>query len=349
MREFAFAVPGRLTIPTGGYAYDRRIVAELATLGWHADVLDIGEGFPRPTVEERATACARLAAVPAGHPIVVDGLALGVLPGEARALRREHPLVALVHHPLALETGVAADEAEALRLSERAALACADRVVVTSPSTACLLAAAYGVAPMKVTVVRPGTDRVPVRPRPPADRVALLAVGAVVPRKGYDVLVAALAELSDLPWDLVIVGDRTRSRETVRRLDEDIDKRGLAGRIVFAGIADSDGLRALYASADLFVLPSRFEGYGMAIADAIAHGVPVVATTAGAIPDTVPPGSGVLVRPDDAQALAAALRRLIGDPIERERLAAGARAAASTLPTWRDSAALFAGVLDSIA
>jgi glycosyltransferase involved in cell wall biosynthesis len=179
--------------------------------------------------------------------------------------------------------------------------------------------------------------------------VNLLAVGSVVPRKGYDILVAALAEVSDLPWRLTIAGDRERSAGTAQTLDAEIVRLGLAGRIAFAGAVAPQRLLQLYAAADLFVLPSRFEGYGMAYAEAIAHGVPVVGTQAGAIPDTVPAGAGVLVPADDVDALAAVLRRLIENPLERERLAAGARAAAAIFPTWQESAALFAGVLEQLA
>ncbi|MGZ5844855.1 MAG: glycosyltransferase, partial [Xanthobacteraceae bacterium] len=103
---------------------------------------------------------------------------------------------------------------------------------------------------------------------------------------------------------------------------------------------------SLYASADLFVLPSRFEGYGMAYAEAIAHGVPVIGTNAGAIPETVPVDAGVLVPPDDVDILAATLQRLMDNPAERERLAAGARATA--FPSWRGQAALFARALENL-
>ena len=168
-------------------------------------------------------------------------------------------------------------------------------------------------------------------------------MGAVVPRKGYDVLIAALAKLKHLSWRLVIAGDGERSPETFRRLVADIASLGLTERITLAGTVTAERLASLYASADLFVLPSRFEGYGMAYAEAIAHGVPVVGTNAGAIPETIPSAAGVLLPPDDVEALAATLQRLIEDPSERERLAAGARA--SAFPSWSGQAALFARVL----
>jgi glycosyltransferase involved in cell wall biosynthesis len=350
VKEVVFAVPGDIATATGGYGYDRRIMAELPALGWQPRLLELGDGFPRPSPAVRAAAEAALAALAPAPPAVVDGLAFGVLPEVAATLSSTHRLVALVHHPLALETGLSAGEAEALRASERAALACARRVIATSAPTARLLAADYGVPAVRLAVVRPGTDRMTLpRVRERTGATTLLAVGAVVPRKGYDVLVAALAKLRDLSWRLIIVGDRDRSPETTERLDIEIARRGLAGRIEFAGAVAPERLSAFYAVADLFVLASHFEGYGMAYAEAIAHGVPVVGTTGGAIPDTVPPSAGVLLPPGDADALAATLWRLIESPAERGKLAAGARAAAATLPSWPQSAKLFAQALDGLA
>jgi glycosyltransferase involved in cell wall biosynthesis len=347
VRAAAFAVPGDIATPTGGYAYDRRIIAELGVLGWRAEVVSLGGGFPFPTVETRAAASARLAALPRQHPIVVDGLAFGVLPEAAEAFRASHRLIALVHHPLALETGLSATDRAALQISERSALACARHVVASSATTARLLAADYGVPPERLSVVEPGTDRVAARLRENGGEVVLLAVGAVIPRKGYDVLVAALARLAHLRWRLVIAGDGGRSPETFRRLEAEIAALDLADRITLLGAVSAEQLASLYQRCDLFVLPSRFEGYGMVFAEAIAHGLPVVGTTAGAIPETVPDTAGVLVPPDDVEALAAALRRLIEDPAERERLAAAARAA--RFPSWREQAVAFARLLESVA
>jgi glycosyltransferase involved in cell wall biosynthesis len=293
----------------------------------------------------RAAACARLAALRSGCPIVIDGLAFGALPGAAKALGASHTLIALVHHPLALETGLSAADSAHLRARERSALSYARHVIATSASTVRLLTADYGVPSNRLSIVMPGTDRVAARPRKREGAIALLAVGAVVPRKGYDVLVAALAKLKHLSWQLVIAGDSGRSPETFRRLQADITDLGLTARIVLLGAVASEQLASLYAAADLFVLPSRFEGYGMVYTEAIAHGVPVVGTKAGAIPETVPADAGVLLPPDDVEALAATLQRLIENPAERQRLAAGARA--TKFPSWAEQGGLFARVLES--
>ena len=343
----AFAVPGDLATPTGGYAYDRRMIAELRQLGWQVDVVDLGDGFPRPSAGQREAARERLLALPPGRPVVIDGLALGVLPEAAADVRKSHPVIALVHHPLALESGLTPQEAEALRGSERAALAAASGIVVTSRTTAQVLAADYGVAADSIVVAHPGNDRV-VAARAGGDGIVrLLSVGSIVPRKGFDILIAALAALKDLPWRLTIAGDRTRDPSAAARLDADISATGLDDRVAVLGAVPDARIADLYGEADLFVLASRFEGYGMALAEAVAYGVPVVSTTGGAIPEAVPPGAGVLVLPDDVAALAQALRRVLADPEQRSRLAAAARAAAAQLPTWQDSAKLFSRAIEA--
>jgi len=347
-RRLTFAVPGELSTPTGGYAYDRRIISELSQLGWHLDVLNLGEGFPQATAPDREAARQLLMTVPVGCPIVVDGLALGVLPEAACEVSQHHPLIALVHHPLAFESGLTRATADALRVSERAALAYARCVVVTSPAMARLAADEYAVDTDRLFTVSPGTDRAILMPRAANVPIQLLTVGAIVPRKAYDVLAAALARLTDLPWHLTIVGDRSRDRAASQALDRDLKRYDLVDRVTVEGVVGSKRLDALYGLADLFVLPSRFEGYGMVFAEAIAHGIPIVATCAGAIPDTVPDDAGILVQPDDVTALAAALRSLIEQPETRRRLAEAAQSAAVSLPTWRDAALLFARAIEAI-
>lgn len=349
VRNVTFAVPGDLATPTGGYAYDRRMIAELRQLGWKVEVIDLGDGFPRPSSETRAAAQALLAAVGKGRPIVIDGLAFGVLPEAAAQLRLRHPLIAIVHHPLALETGLGPVEAAAMQASEQTALAAAVRIVTSSATTARGLVADYGVPADRICIVPPGSDPAAEAHGSSDGIVRLLAIGSIVPRKGYDVLIAALAMLADLPWHLTIAGDRSRDPVAAAQLDAGILRYGLGGRVTVLGAVSAERVAELYAAADLFVLASRMEGYGMVYAEAIMRGLPVVGTTAGAIPETVPAGAGVLIAPDDAAALALVLRRLIEYPDERRRLAMGARVAAARFPTWQDSAKLFSRALEALA
>jgi glycosyltransferase involved in cell wall biosynthesis len=349
VKRIAFAVPGDLATPTGGYGYDRRVIAELRALGWQVDVVSLGEGFAHPSAEQRALALSRLEALQAGVPVVVDGLALGALPEEAKMIARRAPLVALVHHPLALETGLSPADADRLFESERKALAAARAVIVTSPSTGERLNEDYNVPWERITVAPPGTDRGTPATGSTDGTLRLLSVGAVVPRKGFDILVAALAPIAELPWRLTIAGDLTRDPVTAARLEADIKEHRLAGRVDLLGSVSQEQLGALYSSADMFVLASHFEGYGMAYAEAMAHGLPVIGTTGGATVDTVPPDAGVLVDPGNVKALTRALAMLIENERERRWLASGALAASFRLPTWTGTAQTVASVLDGLA
>ncbi|KTS36477.1 glycosyl transferase family 1 [Methylobacterium indicum] len=342
--RLVLAVPGDLAAPTGGYAYARQILRHLPARGVAAKSLALPDGFPDPGADDLARTRAALAGVPAEAALLVDGLAYGALPPELiRAAGR--PMAALVHHPLGYETGLSPERAATLVAGERAALALASHVVATSRYTARLLTAAFGVAPERITVAEPGTApaaRVAPRPGP---HLRLLAVGTVSPRKGYDILVRALATLADLDWSLTIAGSLDRVPESAAALRRQIAAAGLAGRVALAGAVTPDALDALLAGADIAVSASLFEGYGMALTEALARGLPLVAATGGAAAETVPAGAGRTVPPGDAPALAAALRDLIADPARRAEAAAASWAAGQRLPDWPDTAASIAAAL----
>ena len=194
---------------------------------------------------------------------------------------------------------------------------------MTSPSTGERLSEDYDVPPENITVAPPGTDRGAPAKGSTDGTLRLLSVGAVVPRKGFDILIAALAPIAELPWRLTIAGDLTRDQATAAKLVADIAQHGLAGRVDLLGALPHERLTTLYSSADIFVLASHFEGYGMAYAEAMAHGLPVIGTTGGATADTVPPNAGVLVDPGNVKALTRALRMLIEDEKARALVCVG--------------------------
>ncbi|KMO43061.1 glycosyl transferase family 1 [Methylobacterium tarhaniae] len=342
--RLVLAVPGDLAAPTGGYAYARQLLHHLPARGVAATHLALPGGFPDPEPDDLARTQAALAGVPTDAGLLVDGLAYGALPPALiRAAGR--PMAVLVHHPLGYETGLAPERAAALVAGERAALALAHRVVATSRYTARMLAAEFGVPPERITVAEPGTPpagRVSPRPGPQA---RLLAVGAVTPRKGYDVLVRALATLADLDWSLTIAGSLDRAPDCAAALRAAIAAADLQDRVALAGAVTAEALDRLHAGADLAVSASLFEGYGMALAEALARGLPLVATLGGAAAETVPAGAGLAVPPGDAPALAAALRDLIADPARRAAAAAASWAAGQRLPDWPDTAAAVAAAL----
>jgi glycosyltransferase involved in cell wall biosynthesis len=349
MQRLVFAIPGDLITATGGYIYDRHIIEGLRTKGWNVQVLGLGEGFPYPDLQTRQKACESLLSLEAEVPLVIDGLAFGVLPEVAAQLQRRHPLIALVHHPLAFETGLSAEQSTHLKDTERRALAHATLVVVTSPATLKDVVEHFGVSPDAITSILPGTDRVSRVSRPKEQGpLQLLSVGSVVKRKGFDVLLAALAQLIDLPWQLTIAGDLTRDDQAVAQLHLDLDRFDLFKRVRVLGAVESAQLQQLYAQADVFVLASHFEGYGMAYAEALAQGLPVIGTTAGAIPDTVPATAGLLAEPGDVDSLLQALRKIMQDQALRQSLAKGALLAAEQQPSWADSAALFEEAVERV-
>ncbi|MEJ8853732.1 glycosyltransferase family 4 protein [Variovorax robiniae] len=342
-----FLIPGDLDTHTGGYTYDRHIIEELRALGWQVEVHGLGDGYPAPGADALAHAARVAEALPDGALAVVDGLAFGVLDELAHRHAQRLRWVALVHHPLSLETGLDPDRQRALHESERRALAAARGVIVTSPFTARGLDA-FGVSPSRVATVVPGTEPAPAAAGSGGEALSLLCVATLTPRKGHAVLIEALAGLQGHAWTLHCVGSMTMDAACAAALREAIDHHDLRDRIALHGDKPEGELAAFYAAADAFVLPSFHEGYGMALAEALARGLPVISTQAGAIPDTVPPEAGALAPPGDVVALRTALRRLMEDTAWRAQLRTGAMAARLALPTWAQSGARFASALADV-
>jgi glycosyltransferase involved in cell wall biosynthesis len=353
VRTLTLVVPGDPLTATGGYEYGRRALEGLRNLGWATRVLSLDSSFPTPTVEALRDAHQQLAALPAGSLIVIDGLALGAMPDIAHAHKDRLCMVGLVHHPLAAETGLTADLVAQLFESERRALQAMRRVVVTSQSTRRALGA-YGVASGQIDVVEPGVDLPPI---PEADErlddasapVRMLCVATITPRKGHDLLVDALSSLTPMRWTLTCVGDTERSPATTRALRMRIEAAKLENRIVLTGEIDAAALHQQFRSADLFVLATRFEGYGMVVAQALAQGLPIVSTRTGAIEELVTGDAGLLVEPGDGGALRDALSQVLSDSNLRRRLMAGARAARTTLTSWNAASERLSEVLAGVA
>ena len=347
-RRLHVVVPGSLEQRTGGYMYDARMVRGLCELGWQVEVHNLVGAFPDADADARRSLTSTLAGIPAGARVVIDGLAMGGLPEPVWAEHARLRILALVHHPLADETGL--DEGRRARFVtlERNALAGCAGVLVTSEFTACRLEA-FGVEPTCVRAVRPGTDRARPALGPGSDAApALLCVASLIPRKGQHLLVHALSRLRDLPWTCVCAGSFDLVPDYAVMVRELTQETGLGERVQFPGECEPDHLDDLYDHASLFVLPSQYEGYGMALADALARGLPVVSTTGGAIPYTVPGDASVLVPPGDDAALGEALRCLLADGTGAGRRAESARAArrhAEELPDWAQATQAFADAL----
>jgi glycosyltransferase involved in cell wall biosynthesis len=346
-RSLEFVVPGDLQAASGGYGYDRRIIAGLRALGWAVTVHALDGSFPFPTAEALNHARTVFDGIRDRALTLVDGLALGAMPQVVAPHAQRLQLVALVHHPLAAESGLLSNDAQMLERSERLSLGSVRHVVVTSAATAEALIH-YGVDRAGICVVRPGTDAAPLA-RGGADGVVnIVCVATVTPRKGHDVLIDSLASLAALPWRLTCIGSITRSPATADRLRHKVDDAALTERVILAGEARGSELADYFQSADLFALATRHEGYGMAVAEAIARGVPVISTRTGAIPEIVGRTAGLLVPPNDDAAFREALARVLRDPALRASLREGAREARDNLPRWPESCAKMSQVLEGV-
>lgn len=349
MTPLAFLVPGALDQVTGGYLFDRRIVVGLREAGRAVEVIELAGTYPAANSTARAAVAAAFAALPDGAAAVIDGLALpgGAICLAAAASRLR--LVGFIHHPLALETGLTEAAGAQFAALEARLMPLLRGAICPSAETARALVG-YGLAPERIAVVPPGTEKPAGPPRPARAKgpVQLLCVATVTPRKGHLLLIEALALLGDLDWRLLCIGSLERDLATAQKLRAAIARHGLGERITLAGEWAPERVAEAYRGADCFVLPSFHEGYGMVFAEALTHGIPIVATRAGAIPETVPASAGLLVPPGNPPALAAALRRVLSDDGLRRRLAAGAAEAGAALPDWAESVRRWGEAFDSL-
>lgn len=343
----SFVIPGDIETLTGGYIYDQRVMELLPSHGIDIALCPLPGGFPFPDANDLAQTQTALARIHPDAILLVDGLAWGALPPDL-ASTVGPGVVALCHHPLGLEAGLTPQQSDAFLANERQTLALADHVIVTSATTRDTLIERLDVPASKITVAQPGVDPAQ-RARGSGGAPVLLAIGTVIPRKGYDVLIDACARIADCDWRLVIAGSLDRAPETARAMLAQIEACGLKDRITLTGEISSSALENAYNTADLFVMSSHYEGYGMALAEAMAHGLPIVTTTGGAMANTVPDDSAIKVPPGDADALANALRKVVTDAGTRNTLAEASWRAGQSLPRWNDTAATVAAVLNDIA
>ena len=330
----AFLLPSDSERYTGGHIYDARVIHELRARGWAIDAYDLPPGFPHPDAAALLESERLLAHFPQGALILSDSYATSTMPEALAAHGGRLRLVAFVHHPFAAEPGLEQGRRRGLMAAERLALPRLTHAIVTSRLTAATLERDYGLPAGRITLAYPGTD-----PAPPArgSRSAaplLLAVGTVMPRKDHLGLVEALHMLRDLPWRLRIVGNLARFPDTVAQIRARVAALGITDRVELAGELSPSALAAAWHGADLVVSASHHEGFGMALAEGIARGLPAVAVAGGAIPEWLAPEAALLVPLGDPAALATALRAAILDRPLRQRLRAGALRLRERLPSW---------------
>jgi glycosyltransferase involved in cell wall biosynthesis len=333
--------------PSGGNAYDRRVCDELAALGWTVHQHPIAGAWPRPDAAGHAALAGAVRWIPDGAVVLLDGLVACAAPEVlVRAARRLRQVV-LVHMPLGHRPPDG--EVGMVRARERAALAAAAAVITTSAWTRRRLGELYALPGDRVHVAEPGVDAAGLAPGTAAGD-ALLCVAAVTPDKGHDVLLDALATATDLSWRCACVGSLDRDPAFAGGLRRRAQDGGLGDRVRFAGPRTGPELDRAYAAADLLVLASRAETFGMVVTEALARGVPVLAADVGGVTEALGRGEdgtrpGLLVAPGDPAALATALRAWLGDADLRGRLRRAARERRGSLHGWPATTSVVAGVL----
>jgi glycosyltransferase involved in cell wall biosynthesis len=343
MTRCVFAIPGPLSTPAGSYTYARKVLPHLAELV-PAELLSLPASFPFPSrgdLDETAGLIAK--ADRPGTVFLIDSLAYGALPAALIATVKS-PIAALVHHPLGLEAGLSLEQKQQLIRSEKEALGLAKKILVPSRGTAEDLQRLFGISEDRIVMAFPGILRGSRASGTPAGRpLHIVSAGSLTPRKGFAVLIDALNEIRDLDWRATIAGSPGLSPKTAAEVYERVASHGLESRVSFPGQLAEEALSALYTSGDIFALATYYEGYGMALAEAMAHGLPIVTSGDGAVADTVPPSCGYVCAAGGTTAIAGALRALICDAPLRKAIADAALRHGQTLPSWRDTAATLAG------
>jgi glycosyltransferase involved in cell wall biosynthesis len=341
--EVDFVVPEGLddpARPSGGNRYDRRVAEGLSALGWVVREHPVSGSWPTPGPEARASLAAVVESLPDGGVVMVDGLLASYLPDLLVRHAHRLRLVVVMHLPLGE------------RSEEEAVLTAGRAVVTTSRWTRRWLLDHYSLPSAAVHAAPPGVD--PAEPSPGTGTGgALLCVAVVTPEKGHDVLLAALSTLTDLPWELSCVGSLDRDPDFVDRLMRRAKEDGVLDRVRFTGPLVGPDLEVEYAAADALVLASQAETYGMVVAEALSHALPVLGTSVGGMPEALGRAGdgtapGLLVAPRDPGALAAALRRWLTEADLRDRLRRSARDRRQELVTWRSTAEQVAAVLEDV-
>ncbi|MFC7549327.1 glycosyltransferase family 4 protein [Plantactinospora sp. GCM10030261] len=354
-RAVAVVLPGDIDdpgAPSGGNRYDRKVCQGLAEAGWSVREHGVAGDWPRPDDTGAKALADTLAALPDGERVLVDGLVACGVPEIVAPQARRLRLAVLVHLPLAEETGLAPDLAAELAAREGATLRAASAVVATSGWAGRRLIELHGLPVDRVRVAAPGVD--PAQSAPGTDGTSgLLCVAAVIPRKGHDVLMEALAAVADQSWTCVCAGGLDRAPEHTAGVRGRIEAAGLDERVRLAGPLAGAELDAAYAAADLLILPSRAEPYGMVLTEALARGIPVLATAVDGVPEAVgraPDGAvpGMFVPPDDPAALAAALRRWFTEPDLRHRVRTAAAHRRAALAGWSATVRVLSEVLEDL-
>jgi glycosyltransferase involved in cell wall biosynthesis len=325
-----FLITGNLHSLTGGYLYNTHMINGLKEKGYTVNVL--ATDWQWKDIDELEKICRyNLEKLPHGTCIVVDSLILASLHQIIQEFRKRLIFLGLIHLPSSYDilSGVQGE----LAREELIALDHVRQVIVTGRFTFDLLCHA-GLNPVKIRIVEPGTDLFPRKKRYKAVPSELLCISNYSSLKAQDMMIRALYRLADRDWTLHLYGSMDRDREYTASVRSLIQQLKMEHRIYMHGIVERDEISGVFLNADLFLLPSLFESYGMVLTESLAHGIPVVTTLAGNLPCTVPAGMGLLIEPGNEEQLAEAICSLFDDPKKYSNLCAAASQYFRQVRSW---------------
>lgn len=340
-----FVVPGDINTPTGGYIYDRKLIDELRKQDLDVELISLQGSFPNPTENDQRLAVDVFSNLSSDTPVIIDGLAFGSMDAEVVS-SISSPIIALVHHPLAHESGLDENTRQRLFESEYKNLQKASEVLVPSSHTKKLLVNEYSVDEKIITVANPGFD-LPAIGRVPTDPPLIFSVGSLIHRKGHDVLLKALSKITHLHWQAAIAGS-IRDEAYYEGLIELRALLGLESRVEFLGQVNQQQLADYYSQSTVFALATRHEGYGMVFDEAMSYGLPIITCHAGAVLETVGDKAALVVEPDSEESLAEAIARVLENQETYQAMSESALERTSTLNDWSMTARYFIRAIDGL-
>ena len=342
-----FIIPGELEQLTGGYIYDRKIINGLSGKGYRVFIHNPGNDFPFPSRESLDKCNKIFDSIEPGEPVIIDSLALGPAKAIISFFADRNPMVALIHLPLFMNPSFNEKEKNFFRLQETGALSKMRVIIAVSRHTKQIICEC-GINPSKIEVISPRAESLKRKENYPAAPRNLLCVANYTSNKGHSMLIEALFNLENSDWILRCFGDKTRESDYFAKLQQTVNSYGLENRILLNGPLPHEALPEVYLSSDLFILPSEYESYSMVLAEALVHGVPVVAAKAGGIPEVVPEGAGILFKPRNINSLQAAINDVIRNIGLYENLCKKAAGYYKSAYSWNKNVDRFEQILESI-
>lgn len=342
-----FMAPGEIETLSGGQVYNSHILAGLEALGYNITMHYLGDDFPFPDELTIAKCKAIFKILPQGEPVIIDSLALGSLLPVLMEFYGKNPYIALLHLPFAFNEDIHPNQRDILAQQEKSVLAVTSAIVATSTYTSKIIANWLKLSP-PVYIIPPGVE---VNKRkfywPPYPK-RFICVSNYMPNKGQYILIKALTSLKHLNWQLYCFGHKNINPRYVDSLNSVVEKYSLHDKVFINEALTGNKLEEAYLDSDICVLPSYFETYGMVLTEALAHGIPVIASSGGGIRDTVPISMGLFFKPGDISELQSVIRTILADSWLYQRLCAETATYFKQANTWQQSVKKFEEVIKSV-